>query len=204
MRRATTAGTGLLAVYLAMAAPQGNVRIELNKPGAIALAVADMRGTGAAQPVMSAFNTTLYDDLRGSGLFKLVPKGILPLNTPQQPSDFKGVTNPAAGGQGSAGYFLSDWSGPPAQANYLAFGYTAGQGGSLTLYGWLYNLTQSLQGAQVIGKRYFGDVSEAGARKIAHEFAADIIAQFGGTSLAGSHIYFVSDRTGTKEIWSMD
>jgi TolB protein len=78
------------------------------------------------------------------------------------------------------------------------------QGGSLALYGWLYNVTQSLQGAQVIGKTYFGDVNEAGARKIAHEFAADIIAKFGGTSLAGTHIYFTSDRSGNKEIWSMD
>ena len=75
---------------------QGNIRIELTKPGAIALAVIDLRGSGPAQPVMAAFNATLYDDLRNSGLFKLVPKGVLPLNSPQQPSDFKGITNPAA------------------------------------------------------------------------------------------------------------
>ena len=47
-------------------------------------------------------------------------------------------------------------------------------------------------------------MDEAGARKIAHEFAADILALFGGQSLAGTHIYFVSDRTGHKEIWAMD
>jgi TolB protein len=204
MKRIAIFGLAFLGVFLALAAPQGNVRIEITKPGAIALAVADMRGTGAAQAVMSVFNTTLYDDLKGSGLFSIVPKGVLPLNTPQQPSDFRGVTNPAPGSSGGGGYYLSDWSGPPTQANYLAFGYTGVQGSSLTLYGYLYNLTQSLQSAQVIGKRYFGDVNEAGARKIAHEFAADIIAQFGGTSLAGSHIYFVSDRTGAKEIWWMD
>jgi len=187
-----------------LAAPQGNVRIEINKPGAIALAVTDLRGTGAAQAFMNAFNTTLYDDLRGSGLFKMVPKGVIPLNTPQQPSDFRGITNPAPSSQGG-GYYLSDWSGPPAQANYLAFGYTAPQNNVLILYGYLYNVTQStLQGAQAIGKRYAADVSEAGARKLAHDFAADIIAQFGGTSLAGTRIYFVSDRTGGKEIWSMD
>src|SRR5438105_11881975 len=97
MRRVGILGLGFLAVILVVAAPQGNVRIEITKPGAIALAVADLRGTGAAQAVMSAFNTTLYDDLKGSGLFNIVPKGILPLNTPQQPSDFKGVTNPSAG-----------------------------------------------------------------------------------------------------------
>jgi len=47
-------------------------------------------------------------------------------------------------------------------------------------------------------------VDEAGARKVAHEFAADIIAVFGGQSLFGTHIYFVSDRTAHKEIWVMD
>ncbi len=47
-------------------------------------------------------------------------------------------------------------------------------------------------------------MDEAGARKVAHEFAADIIALFGGQSLFGTHIYFVSDRTGHKEIWVMD
>ncbi len=206
MRRAGTIGLGFLtaclAVVLVTAAPQSDVRIEITKPGAIALAVTDMRGSGAAQPLMGVFNATVYDDLKGSGLFKLIPKGVLPLNSPQQPTDFKGVTNPSPGGV--TGYYLSDWTGPPTQANYLAFGYTGIQGGNLTLYGWLYNLTRSLEGAQVIGKRYFGDATEAGARKVAHEFAADIIAQFGGTSLAGTHIYFVSDRTGTKEIWSMD
>jgi TolB protein len=60
--------------------------------------------------------------------------------------------------------------------------------------------------AQVLGKRYFGSPDEAGAKKTAHEFAADIIAQMGGTSLLGTKIYFVSDRTGRKqkEIWVMD
>jgi TolB protein len=205
MKTAVMLAAGSLAVILVLAAPQeSGIKIELNKSGAIALAVSDMRGTGAAQPLMNVFNSTLYDDLKGSGLFKMIPKGVLPLNAPQQPRDFKGVTNPASGNQSVMGYYLSDWSGPPAQANYLAFGYTGVQGGSLALYGWLYNVTQSLQGAQVLGKTYFADVSEGGARKLAHDFAADIIAKFGGTSLAGSHIYFVSDRTGHKEVWAMD
>ena len=39
---------------------------------------------------------------------------------------------------------------------------------------------------------------------MAQEFAADILKQFGATSLFGTKIYFVSDRTGHKEIWSMD
>jgi TolB protein len=87
----------------------------------------------------------------------------------------------------------------------MAMGYTAVQNDVLVLYGWLMNVTQAnISAAQVFGKRYFGSVDEKGAQKIAHEFAADIITQFGGKSLLGSRIYFVSDRTGHKEIWSMD
>ena len=76
---------------------------------------------------------------------------------------------------------MQDWSSPPAQANFLAFGYTAAQNGVLVLQGWLYNLAKDTPAnAQLIGKRYLGTVDEAGARKLAHEFAADIITLFGG------------------------
>jgi TolB protein len=90
-------------------------------------------------------------------------------------------------------------------ANYLAFGYTAVQNDVLVLYGWLFNVGQpDPASAQVLGKRYLGSVDEAGARKLAREFAADIIGQFGGKSLLGTRIYFISNRTGQKEVWSMD
>ena len=111
------------------------------------------------------------------------------------------MTQPQSGG----GRWMSDWAGPPVSANYLAFGYTAVQNGVLVLRGWLFDLRRDTPAnAQVIGKNYLGSVDEAGARKIAHEFATDILALFGGQSLAGTHIYFVSDRTGHKEIWAMD
>ena len=200
---------GFLGAFAVPAAPQADIKGEIVKNlGKPSLAVADIRGSGAAQPLMSVFNQTLYNDLDGSGLFKMVPKGMFPLNNPQQASDLKGVSGPENQPTNARGYFLSDWSGPPAQAGYLAFGYTAAQNSVLVLYGWLYDTSQAtLQGAQALAKRYVGDVTEAGARKIAHEFAADIIARFGGTSLIGTHIYFVSDRTGpnkVKEIWAMD
>ena len=62
---------------------------------------------------------------------------------------------------------MQDWSSPPAQANYLAFGYTAVQNGVLVLQGWLFDLRQGYSAnAQLIGKRYLGTVDEAGARKV--------------------------------------
>ena len=41
---------------------------------------------------------------------------------------------------------MQDWSSPPAQANYLAFGYTAAQNGVLVLQGWLYDLSKGYPG----------------------------------------------------------
>jgi TolB protein len=100
---------------------------------------------------------------------------------------------------------MQDWSSPPLNASHLAFGYTAAQGGSLTLMGWFYDVQQSnAANAQVFGNRYVGTVDEAGARKIAHEFAADIIKAAGGQPLFNTHIYFTSKRGGNSEIWAMD
>ena len=79
------------------------------------------------------------------------------------------------------------------------------QNNQIVLYGWLFDVRQAnTSSAQLIGKVYLGSLDEAGARKVAQEFAADILKQFGATSLIGTRIYFVSDRTGHKEIWSMN
>src|SRR5581483_9800040 len=189
--------------------------IKIQRGDRPAIAVPDFRGSNAAAPLMQTFNQTLYGDLESAGLFKMVPKSMLPLNVPQQPSDFREPgaaeqsTPPRRGAppqpQSGGGLWLRDWASPPTSANYLAFGYTAAQNDVLVLYGWLYNVTQpNLANAQVLGKRYFGSVDEKGARKIAHEFAADIISGLGGKPLLNSKIFFVSNRSGNKEIWSMD
>jgi len=210
---ASLAAAGLLV----MAAQQSTYDLgTITKGERPVLAVPDLRGTAEAQSLMGAFNQTLWSDVSSSGLFKMAPKTLYPLAVPQQPSDFvqpppvvetprgrrtQEMTRPPNGG----GRWVSDWSGPPVSANYLAFGYTAPQNGVLVLYGNLYDLGKGAAGnPQVINKRYLGTVDEAGARKIAHEFAADILALFGGQTLFGSHIYFTSDRSGHKEIWVMD
>src|SRR5271157_1037082 len=181
-----------------------------------ALAIPDFRGAGDAQNLMGAFNQTLWADVEGAGLFKMVPKTMSPAAVPQQPSDFREpppvVERPPARGrqqisqpQTGGGLWMADWSGPPASANYLAFGYTAVQNGVFVLRGWLFDLSRGAPGsAQVVGNTYLGTVDEAGARKVAHDFAADIIARFGGKTLFGTKVYFVSNRTGHKEVWVMD
>ena len=179
------------------------------------IAIPEFRGAGDAQKFMSAFNQTLRGDVDSAGMFKVVSPSMYPSFIPQQPSDF--VTPPPVQEQprrrrarveverNGGGRWMADWAGPPVNTKYLAFGYTAVTNGVLVLRGYLFDVTAaSPSAAQVIGKNYLGTVDEAGARKVAHEFAADIIALFGGESLFGTHIYFVSDRTRHKEIWVMD
>jgi len=163
-----------------------------------AIAVADIHGSGAAEQYMDTFNKALWDALSDTGQIDLVAKTKYPLVLPQQASDFKPPV------------MFSDWTRPPVSANYLAFGYTAVQGDQILLFGNFYNLGQPTpQTAQVIANRYYGALSNDGARKVALEFAADILKQLGIATLSGTKIYFVSDRTGgrdswIKEIWSMD
>jgi TolB protein len=193
-----------------------DIRIVLNSGDRPHMAVPDFRGSGAAQPLMGAFNQTLWSDLDSAGLFTMVPKTSYPTMVPQQPSDFRQPPTPdeaararkrrePAAPASGGGLWMSDWSSPPVSANYLALGYTAVQNDVLVLYGWLFDLSRATPAnAQVIGKRYLGSVDEAGARKVAHQFAADILAVFGQQSLFGTKIIFVSDRTRNKEVWMMD
>lgn len=217
MNRLVLAASFSTAALLLLAAQQNPIDIGTAvKSGALpVIAIPDLRGDGQAQPLMPAFNQTLWGDISGAGVLKLASKSYYPRFTPQQPADFTqppppappprrgrpstAIEMPANGG----GHWLTDWSGPPVQANYLAFGYTATQNGLLVLYGWFYDL-RNPSSPQVIAKRYPGSPDDAGARQVAHAFAADILALFGGQTLAGTHIYFVSKRTGHEEIWGMD
>lgn len=166
----------------------------------VPVAVPDFRGAGDAQNFMNTFNGALWSELQNSGQLKMIPKTSYPLTIPQQPSDFR----PPLNGK-TQGPWLTDWSGPPVNSRYLAFGYTATQNGQLVLYGWLYDVQQAnISSAQLLAKVYVGSPDEAGSKKVAQEFAADILKLFGAGSLMGTRIYFVSDRTGHKEIWSMN
>ncbi len=177
-----------------------DIMVKLSGGQQATIAIPDFRGSGDAQPWMPLFNQTLFDSVMAAGLFKMAPKSFFPLAVPQQPQDWK-----APVGGRSQGPWLTDWSGATVKANYMAMGYTAVQNGQLVLFGWLYDVTQpDVANAQMFGKLYFGGVDEAGTKKVAREFAADILARFGAKSLIGSSIYFVSNRSGSKEIWTMD
>jgi len=208
----------LAAALIALSAQDtGRTTLFVGGKACRRLGIPNFSGSADTQKFMGAFNETLWGDINGSGIFEMVPKTMMPTYTPQQPSDFQSpppppqpqrgrkadttLTAPTNGG----GRWLSDWSGPPAQCCYMAFGYTTAVNGVMVLQGWLIDTSQgSPTAGQLLAKRYLGGIDEAGARKVAHEFAADIITLAGGTPLLGSHIYFTSTRTGHKEIWRMD
>jgi len=213
--------TGAAAVTLAiLAAQQTDFNAIISKrAGVPALAVPDFRGDGQSQSFMAVFNQTLWKDLETSGNFDMVPKSQYPLNVPQQLSDFRSAPpaqnpsgrrsqappTPANGG----GSFLTDWSAPPAHANYVAIGYAAVQNSLFVLRGWLVDLSiPDPANAAALTKTYPEPLDEGGARKAAHEFACDILQKFGSTCLFGTHIYFVrrsgSLKAPVAEIWQMD
>jgi TolB protein len=203
--------TAFLVVTSLCSAQQVVGTIDKN-PGKPRVAVPDFRANGGAAALIATFNSTVASDLASSPLINFVPKTLYPVQIPQTPNDLiAGVAPPPARGatvQASPqGNRLTDWSLPPTAANYLGMGYAAEDRSLFVAFGWLYTSTAtipSLQQAQLFGKVYTGALDASGATNAAHQYAADILAQFGGTSLVGTRIVFVSSRSGAKEIWTMN
>jgi TolB protein len=203
MKRRTIIGVAVLAGLCGIVLLAQDIKAVITGTGGAkpALAVVDFRGAGDAQPLMGALNPVVFSDLQNSALFDMKPKGMFPLNYPQQPSDLR----PEDAGQG---YALKDWAGTPVNASHLVFGYTAVQNGVLVLYGYVYDVRQPMASAQLMFDRVADTPNADGATRIAHKFASDIIAKFGGASLLGTRIYFTSDQGATgqfgTELWVMD
>lgn len=196
---------------------QGVIEGLITASGRPVIAITDFRGGGSTQQWMDStngFNATLWNDISDSGAFTMAAKSFYPLRVPQRPEDFIPPREAPAVNEGEApvvlrpGPWLTDWSQPPVNANYLAFGYVlpdTADPNDLVLRAWLVNVGQpNLETAMVIGSTYYGTNDEAGAQKVAHEFASDILALLGIQSLEGTRIIYTSDRTGSKEIWSMN
>ena len=158
----------------------------------VRLAVPDFKATGndpQNAALLKTFNDTLWNDLDVSGVVELVSKSFYPLQVPQQPSEVNFIA----------------WNAPPPNAAMLAFGSLGVASGRLTVQGWLFDV-KNIQSPQVLGKQYADMATDASARMTAHKFADEIIFRLGGgiPGIAESQIYFISDRTGHKEVWAMD
>jgi TolB protein len=158
----------------------------------IRLATADFKpvGTDPQMPTLkTAFDATLYSDLANAGIFDLVSKSMAPQAMPGSPQEI----------------VLNQWSSAPSNASMVAFGALAANNGKLIVYGWLFD-THNLASPQVLAQQYKETANEEMARTVAHRFADAIISRLGGgiDGIAETKIYFVSSRTGSKEIWAMD
>lgn len=191
--------TAFLAIFLFIFAfpgqspAQDRFRIDLNmgqeRPR---LAVPDFSPVGAdpqTAPLNTVFNQTLWNDLENAGIFELVSKSFYPLATPPTPLELR----------------AGDWSNPPPNASMLAFGNLGVNAGKVEVHGWLYDV-KNPGVPQVLGKQYREDATADNARLIAHRFADEIISRLGGgiPGVAESKIYFISTRSGNKEVWTMD
>ena len=159
---------------------------------AIRLAAADFKPVGAdpQTPALKAvFDATLYSDLNNAGIFEMVSKSLAPQATPGSPQEM----------------VLSQWSAAPASAAMVAFGALSATNGRLIVYGWLDD-TSNTSNPQVLAQQYNENATDEMSRTIAHRFADAIISRLGGgiNGIAETKIYFVSSRTGSKEIWAMD
>ncbi len=158
----------------------------------VRLAVPDFKAS-APDPkntdLLGVFNGTLWNDLDNAGIFDMVSKSFYPLGAIGTGADVK----------------FDAWSSPPPNASMLAFGNLGVTGANVTVQGWLYDV-KNPSVPQVLGKQYQDVATVEAARTIAHKFANEIIFRLGGgiAGIAESKIYFVSSRSGHKEVWAMD
>jgi TolB protein len=158
----------------------------------VRLAVPDFKAsTQDAQnaALLQVFNDTLWNDLENAGIFDMVSKSFYPLGQLGNPPDVK----------------FEQWNAPPPNASMLAFGNLGATGGNVTVQGWLYDV-HNPTAPQVLGKQYQDKATPDATRVIAHKFADEIIFRLGGgiAGIAETKIFFVSSRSGHKEIWEMD
>jgi TolB protein len=139
--------------------------------------------------LLKTFDDTLWNDLDNAGIFDMASKSFYPLGQVGSPGDVK----------------FDAWSAPPANAAMLVFGNLGAANGNVTVQGWLYDVKNTAS-PQVLGKQYTDTATTQSVRTIAHKFADEIIFRLGGgiNGIAETQLYYVSSRSGHKEIWAMD
>jgi TolB protein len=143
-----------------------------------------------AQPLPKEFHDVVWADLDYSGILDMVSPSFYPVQAPSQPSELK----------------AAEWSADPANAYMVAYGnLSTDASGGVAFAGFLsdvHNPTAPL----ALQKIYRGAATDADIRRMAHQFADDIIGVLSGgqTGIAQTRIAYASERNGNKEIWLMD
>ncbi|HXW62041.1 MAG TPA: hypothetical protein VEJ45_05535 [Candidatus Acidoferrales bacterium] len=141
------------------------------------------------QPLPRTFHDVLWADLDYSGILDLVSPSFYPLQAPGQPSELNARA----------------WAAAPADAYMVAYGNIAMDGTGIAFAGYLSDV-HNPSASPVIQKIYRGAATDADTRRLAHQFADDIVAYLGGgqRGVAQTQIAYVSSVGGNKEIWVMD
>jgi len=145
--------------------------------------------TPSAQPLEKTFRDVLSSDLEYSGILDMVSPSFYPLQVPSQPSELN----------------AAEWSKDPANTYMLAYGNVTMDGASLAVAGFLSDV-KNPNAPIALQKIYRGAATDADARKLAHQFADDIISRLSGglPGIAQTQIAYISKRGNDKEVWAMD
>jgi TolB protein len=140
-------------------------------------------------PLPKTFHDVLWADLEYSGILDLVSPSFYPQQDPGQPSELK----------------ASDWAAAPASAYMVAYGNLSLDGSGMAFAGYLTDV-HNPSAPVALQKIYRGAATDADARRLAHQFADDIIGLLSGgqPGIAQTQIAYVSGRGGDKEVWVMD
>jgi TolB protein len=166
------------------------VKVGTSKGVRSRLAVANFQ-TRSSDPKLTQatalFNEVLWNDLEISGVFELVPKSFYPMRLPSQPTEVS----------------FEQWTSNEVRAQDLAYGNSSIENGEFVVECRLVDVSTT---ESIIGLRYRVELEEAGVRSVAHKFADEIVLKIGGgiRGVASTKLAFVSDRSGSKEIWTMD
>jgi TolB protein len=156
----------------------------------VRVAAPDFGIRGATPPALEkTFHDVLWNDLEYAGVLELVSASFYPSKIPSQPSELN----------------APDWANAPANANMLAYGNLSIEGSNLAAAGYLsdvHNPTAPI----ALQKIYRGAATDADARRLAHQFADDIVGRLSGglAGIAQTQIAYVSNKSGSKEVWAMD
>ena len=181
-----------LLVWAALArAQQGKVYIEINpsEQRRLPIAVSEFVNASAADAgdgsVGKLVTEVIGKDLEFTGLFRVL-----------DPGGF--IEDPAKRAVMLREIDFRDWTSAGAEA--LVKGRYRLEGSTLKVEAFLYD---PLQGTQVLGREYTANVETA--RRIAHRVASDVLEALSGEpGVFDTRLAFVSNRSGTKELYVMD
>jgi TolB protein len=205
----TTTGAALLTCLTLSGSPAPQAQIEIGTTtGAdtIRFALPDfpLEARPGGNPAEAAgfarvFNETLWNDLEFSGYFDLIGKSFYP----------------SGSFAGTADIDPAQWLDPAVDAQMMSFGRAeVDADGRFYVEAHLWDLQVPFEGRERMGTAGLGyriELSERGARTLAHQIADRIVAELSGArGIAQTRIAFVSDRFSRgerfpeKEIFTMD